>query len=713
MVFQRMLNRVRLAALSRADWLALALITLVAALFFAPVWAGGGWLPYGGGDLASLLWPNMVYGSRMLKAGQLPLWTPHLFGGMPFWADNQTAVLYPPNLAVMLLTDVPYAALEGLVVFHIWLAGAAMYACLRLIEPEGFGPAPAALGAVAWMLSDVFVTHIGNLNLNAAAAWLPLVFLGAWRGLRDRSVGWALLAGAAFGLGLLAGHAQMSYYTALTVAAIAAWHAGSALIGGGQSGAERLRAALAVIGLAALIAAAGLAIGAAGWLPTLELAGQTGRATLSYEQAAAYSLPPRALIGLIWPGFYGRGPRDFTGDWDRVEVGYMGALALTLALAGAVIGLRQRRALAIFLAALGVSALLLAFGSYFPLHRLAYEILPGLDQIRVPARFVLLFNFAGAALAALALQAALTRWPQHATLTWGAALITAAELILNGAWVEVQYTNPLAGFDHPEALAWLAGQPGAPAAPYRIDSLYDGWQPHTAQIVPGLFDIYGFSQPLALSHYETYYWSVGYRGSPQYDFLGAKYVIGGDEPPGDASFVAVHSTPGGPTIYLNTGALPLAHLVYRAESVRDQADYWEAIHSPDWDPTAQVFVHGGPALNGPAPSGFSLAFRDYQPNRIELLAVTPQPAYLVLSEVDYPGWRASVDGQPAPIYRANIAFRAVYLSTPGEHRVVLTFRPTTVYVGLDVSLVSLPGLAGYAVWRGRRRGSGQRQAEQA
>ncbi len=709
MAFKRMLNRVGLVALSRADWLALTLITLAAALFFAPVWAGGGWLPYGGGDLASLLWPNMVYGSRMLKAGQLPLWTPHLFGGMPFWADNQTAVIYPPNLAVMLLTDVPYAALEVLVIFHIWLTGVAMYACLRLIEPEEIGPAPAALGALAWMLSDVFVTHIGNLNLNAAAAWLPLVFLGAWRGLRDRSVGWALLAGATFGLGLLAGHAQMSYYMALTVAAIAAWHALAALVSGPRGRAERLRAALAVVGLAALIAAAGLAIGAAGWLPTLELTGQTGRAALSYEQAAAYSLPPRALIGLIWPGVYGRGPQDFTGDWDRVEVGYMGALALALALAGAVIGVRRRHGLTIFLIMLGVGALLLALGSYFPLHRLAYAILPGLDQIRAPARFVLLFNFAGAGLAGLALQAANTRWPRRATPGWLAALITAAELILNGAWVEVQHTDPLAGFRHPETLDWLAGQPGAPAAPYRIDSLYEGWQPHTAQIVPGLFDIYGFSQPLALSHYETYYWSMGYRGSPQYDFLGAKYVIGGEEPPGDASFVAVYSTPGGPTIYLNTGALPLAHLVYRAKSVSDQADYWEAIHSPEWDPTAQVFVHGGPALEGPAPSGSSLAFYDYRPNRIELLAVTPQPAYLVLSEVDYPGWQASVDGQPVPIYRANIAFRAIYLDAPGEHRVELSFRPVTVYVGLGSSLAGSTGMAGYALWRWRRRGSGQRQ----
>ena len=168
----------------RADLLALLLITLAAAAFFAPVWAGGGWLPAGGGDLASFLWPTATFTARTIPGG-LPLWNPHQYGGAPFWADNQSGVLYPPNLLLALLTDAPsYAALEALVMLHVWLAGIGMYACLRLLRPaEPLSPAPAASGGIAFMLSDVFVTHQGNLNLIAVAAWLPLVFLGTWRAL--------------------------------------------------------------------------------------------------------------------------------------------------------------------------------------------------------------------------------------------------------------------------------------------------------------------------------------------------------------------------------------------------------------------------------------------------------------------------------------------------------------------------------------------------
>ncbi len=62
----------------------------------------------------------------------------------------------------------------------------------------------------------------------------------------------------------------------------------------------------------------------------------------------------------------------------------------------------------------------------------------------------------------------------------------------------------------------------------------------------------------------------------------------------------------------------------------------------------------------------------------------PQAGYLVCSEVYYPGWHAQVDGRTSRIYRANYAFRAVYLD-PGTHHVVLTFRPFTWYLGIIVT----------------------------
>jgi uncharacterized membrane protein YfhO len=68
----------------------------------------------------------------------------------------------------------------------------------------------------------------------------------------------------------------------------------------------------------------------------------------------------------------------------------------------------------------------------------------------------------------------------------------------------------------------------------------------------------------------------------------------------------------------------------------------------------------------------------------------------------YPGWRATVDGQPAPVLRANYAFRAIRLG-PGQHQVQLTFTPRSWTAGLAVSGLTLLVLVAWGVWRRTRR----------
>jgi uncharacterized membrane protein YfhO len=88
----------------------------------------------------------------------------------------------------------------------------------------------------------------------------------------------------------------------------------------------------------------------------------------------------------------------------------------------------------------------------------------------------------------------------------------------------------------------------------------------------------------------------------------------------------------------------------------------------------------------------------YGPNEIRLRVDAPADAYLVLSEVWYPGWRATVDGVPAQVLRANYAFRAVRLG-PGQNEVHLTFAPRSWRLGLAISGLTLLVVVGWVVWR--------------
>ncbi|MFQ5873742.1 MAG: YfhO family protein, partial [Dehalococcoidia bacterium] len=154
--------------------------------------------------------------------------------------------------------------------------------------------------------------------------------------------------------------------------------------------------------LACLLIAFGVA--ALTIIPSYEMAKFTIRAQIGYEEASQYSLPPTALIGLLIPGFFGRGPANYWGPWPRVEVGYIGILPLVLALLAILL---RRDRLVAFLLGLALISLLLAMGNYTILHGWLYRFVPGFGSLRAPARFVYLFDFALATLAAFGLDALL------------------------------------------------------------------------------------------------------------------------------------------------------------------------------------------------------------------------------------------------------------------------------------------------------------------
>jgi len=96
------------------------------------------------------------------------------------------------------------------------------------------------------------------------------------------------------------------------------------------------------------------------------------------------------------------------------------------------------------------------------------------------------------------------------------------------------------------------------------------------------------------------------------------------------------------------------------------------------------------------------------PNRISLRAQAAREAFLVLSEIHYPGWRVTVDGHARPLLRADYLLRAVRVPA-GEHQIEFTFAPPALLWGGALSAAGLIACCGLLVawaWRGRRVGQG-------
>lgn len=395
-------RRGRLVTPWHRDVLALGLLALATLGFFWRVVTGQNWMPADGGDLVSFLYPTYRFAAAALQDGSLPLWNAHLYGGAPHVGDIQAGFLYPPNLLLFLLAPrFSYAALQGLSIAHIWFAGAGMY--LWLSRGLRVRRVAALAGALAFMFSDVFITHFGNLNFNAVASWLPWIFL-AFGSAASVGTRWPArlirpaAAGVLLAVATLAGHVQATLFITLALALYAAfnlWLARAEPQPWPRAGGVFLSLAVC-FAVAVLLAAPVL-------LPSLQLAGQTTRAGWNYTEAAGYSLAPAQLIGWLIPGFFGRGPQFHWGAWPRVEIGYLGILPLILA--GLALALRrERRTWA--LAGLAAVSFVLALGIYAIPHGWL-TLLPGFGQLRAPARFVLLTDFALAALAALGLDALL------------------------------------------------------------------------------------------------------------------------------------------------------------------------------------------------------------------------------------------------------------------------------------------------------------------
>ena len=110
-------------------------------------------------------------------------------------------------------------------------------------------------------------------------------------------------------------------------------------------------------------------------------------------------------------------------------------------------------------------------------------------------------------------------------------------------------------------------------------------------------------------------------------------------------------------------------------------------------------------LPAPAGPGRDRAGLDFFSNlRLEAQCAGGQPGLAVFNEQYDQGWSATVDGQPAPVLRANLNMRAIALA-PGAHHIVMQYSPPGLRAGAAVTLVSLLALLGLAFAHGRRRRS--------
>ena len=123
--------------------------------------------------LSDLVLENAVWKlhiRRTLAEGQLPLWNPNIFTGLPFLAAGQASTFYPLSLLFYVLPlEVAYGWFTAL---QIALAGVNMYLLARVLRLR---PLAALLAGVVFMFSGFLIVSVVFTMFIAAAVWLPLI----------------------------------------------------------------------------------------------------------------------------------------------------------------------------------------------------------------------------------------------------------------------------------------------------------------------------------------------------------------------------------------------------------------------------------------------------------------------------------------------------------------------------------------------------------
>jgi hypothetical protein len=658
-------------------------------------------------DLAAMHLPFRFLYANALRAGDSFLWMPAMRSGLFLYGEGEGGFAHPLHLLLYRFLALGTALnLEIVTSYAAMLAGG----CALLLQ-LGFPSDAALFGATLFAFGGFNLFNLPRVNHVAALAHLPwiLLFVHVLLTTNDKKRRALAFAGLAVAVGsqLLVGNPQYMWLTGLVVALTAA-----SLI--------RLTSA-ARLGLLLVGFFAGLLIGAAQLLPTLDFIRESTRQSWTLSEALTFSLSPWNLMQL-WAPFALRfrvaaPPSEIQLVHEFVV--YNGAFC-TVALAWLAFRWQKltRRSSVVVLLTLALVALLLAFGGNGFLYPWLAR-LPGLRTFRAPARHVVLFQLALAGLAAVAFEdlarlrarGELVRtaslWPLaipiglSVVLTCAAAALTDSQwaasrgLLFSGLLRAAPWSALVIGVSVLVALSARGVKWAMPAlivltaidlGLWGYTYIYHWGQIGTvreladeaevpASVKPGdLIVPMGGGAPVNFALLRGVRLQTGYFGLETASVLDLADPV-------TRRLAGVQWIPEGTKWTAVANTMPRVRLVSRAQVSHDMR---RDVASID---VADVALVGAsiPALSGSR--GVARIVSD-RPGDIAIDTQGEGQQLLVLAERFHPGWRASEDGRPRDV----IPVYGDYLGCvvdPGGHRVTFRFDPPSVRYGVWTTVVGL------------------------
>jgi hypothetical protein len=154
-----------------------------------------------------------------------------------------------------------------------------------------------------------------------------------------------------------------------------------------------------------------------------------------------------------------------------------------------------------------------------------------------------------------------------------------------------------------------------------------------------------------------------------------------------AGFRKVHQSDA--MIWENPEVLPRAYVITRPVVVSNDEAAIQMITRNDFPFDKTAVITGKNILTEGAAESMLIpaTIEEYYPEKVRIKAAAPQGGWMILSDLYYPGWAATCDGERAEIYPANYLFRAVRIPA-GTHVVEYSYRPASFRIGCRLMVLA-------------------------
>ena len=688
-------------------------------------------------DFRSLFIPLRAGLQNTLREGSWPFWQRGMFLGYPMLGDIQFQLFNPLTWLTLPLHPARGITVQSLLELCLCSVGMAFW-----MKQRGLKAAEAVFAGAVFALCLKQTVHLHHWTFAASTCAWPWMLAGLDGFAATSRPRFAALTALATAGTWIGSSPQMAYF-GTGLAFLYALSLALPVSLGVRKG-DTIRTSCPRQYLALCAVPIGIALAAPLLLPVHELNALGPRgAGVTYRFAASWSWPDSSVwTAMLLPRAWG-GRAEFRGPMNYWELqGYLGLLPMALVLAAPLKTRRNWLLLAVALLGIWIS-----FGehAWLDLHRLAVRWAPGYGGFRNPTRALMLTAFCVAALAAEGL-ARLREQPRSRWLVLGGLGILAVCVALAAAFPEGYSIQRLR--DDAEVAIWLlaagavwayfarsdwrwaaiaiplfladvaaqcwdspeigpaareghsleALAPAVPKAPEprRVAAILD-WDQANAVLERGWEGVTGYGPtPIdrVLRLFEAT-WTGAIRpprqinedenfprfrtDSPLTPLLGAPLIAANRE----ASVLPI-AREGGVRLY----RLPALPRVFWTSAWRDAPD--ERSY-----PLLAEAAHGALAVlpeplaqpSGPPLAPVAADRIEVRPNQVTASLTAPADGLIVLLEPWFPGWRATVDGAPATLLRADFLFMATPVRA-GPHTLRLTYFPDRLLPGVAIAILA-------------------------